>query len=181
MSAIERPHEILLTETQIRDKVKELGKQITRDYAGKNLTMVGILKGSLVFLSDLMRAIDSPVLIDFISVSSYGDQMESTGVVRLVHDLSKPIEGKNVLLIEDIVDTGLTLDYLLKNFATRGPQSLKICSFLDKKEARDSSIHLKIDYTGYEVPNKFLVGYGLDYDESYRNLPFIAAITGEKN
>jgi hypoxanthine phosphoribosyltransferase len=177
MKILEKPHEIILSETQINKRVKELGSEITRDYSEKDPVFIGILKGSIVFLSDLIRSTDLPISIDFISVSSYGDSMESSGVVRFLYDIKTSIEGMDVLLVEDIVDTGLTLDYLIKNFITRHPKSIKICTLLDKKEARKPEIDLRIEYTGFEVPNKFLVGYGLDYAEKYRNLPFIAAIT----
>ena len=180
MQAITSNYETLLNPEQIRKKVEELGEQITKDYQGKDLILVGILKGSIVFMADLIRAIDLPIIIDFISVASYGSGMESSGIVRLLHDLTKPIEGKDVLLVEDIVDTGLTLEYLQENLTTRHPGSIKICAFLDKKEARNKDIDLKIDYVGFEVPDRFLVGYGLDYNEQYRNLPFIAAIMGEE-
>lgn len=177
MSILDLPYEVILSESQIKEKVRELGERITSDYRNRDLVLVGILKGSVVFLSDLIRAIDLPITVDFISVSSYGSQMESSGVVRLLYDLAKPIEGQDVLLVEDIIDTGTTLAYLMENLTTRHPRSIQICSFLDKKEARNPDIDLAVNFTGFEVPNKFLVGYGLDYDEKYRNLPFIAAIT----
>ena len=176
MTAIDCRYEIILNEMQIQNKVRELGARITRDYKGKDLVIVGILKGSVVFLSDLIRSIDLPMNIDFISVSSYGCEMESSGVVKLLHDLTKPVRERDILLVEDIVDTGLTIKYLVENLSARGPRTIKICSFLDKKEARSCDVNLKIDYIGFKVPKKFLVGYGLDYDEKYRNLPFIAAI-----
>jgi hypoxanthine phosphoribosyltransferase len=139
--------------------------------------IVGILKGSVTFLVDLIRSIDLQLSIDFVAVSSYGSEMKSSGVVRMRHDAKTSIEGRDVLLVDDIVDTGLTLAYLMESFSTRHPRSLKVCTLLDKKEARKPEIQLKIDYVGFEVPNRFLVGYGLDYDEKYRNLPFIAAIS----
>ena len=178
MTAIDCSYEIILDEMQIRHRVRGLGRRITEDYKGKDLFVVGILKGSFVFLSDLIRSIDLPMNIDFISVSSYGCEMESSGVVRLLYDLANPIKGRDVLLVEDIVDTGLTMKYLVDNLSTRDPRTIKVCSFLDKKEARSCEVDLKIDYMGFEVPKKFLVGYGLDYNEKYRNLPFIAAIKG---
>jgi hypoxanthine phosphoribosyltransferase len=176
MTILEKPYEIILSESQINNKVQELGAEITKDYSGKDPVFIGILKGSVIFLSDLIRSIDLPLSIDFISVSSYGDSMESSGVVRFLYDIKTSIEGRDVLLVEDIVDTGLTLDYLIKNFITRHPNSIQICTLLDKKKSRKPEIELDIAYTGFEVPNKFLVGYGLDYAEKYRNLPFIAAI-----
>lgn len=177
MTILDRPHEILFSESQIREKVRELGAKITRDYSGKNPIFIGILKGGVIFLSDLIRSIDLPIAIDFIAVSSYGANMESSGVVRFLFDLKTSIENRDVLLVEDIVDTGLTLEYLSENFITRHPNSVRICALLDKKGARKPGVDLHIDYRGFEVPNRFLVGYGLDYNEKYRNLPFIAAIT----
>lgn len=175
-SILTLPYNVLIEADAIQQRIAELGAQITRDYQGKSLVVVGILKGSVIFMSDLIRAIDLNVTIDFMSISSYGSQMVSSGVVRLVYDLRNSIENKDVLLVEDIIDTGLTLRYLMENLTTRHPRSLKICALLDKKEARQANNHLKIDYTGFTVPNEFLVGYGLDYDEKYRNLPFIASI-----
>jgi hypoxanthine phosphoribosyltransferase len=177
MPVLDRPHEIILTESQIEEKVRELAAQITKDYSDKPPIVIGILKGSVIFLSDLIRSIDLPIRLDFIAVSSYGSEMTSSGVVRIQYDMKTSIEGRDVLVVEDIVDTGLTLAYLMENFATRHPKSIKICALLDKKEARKSDIELKIDYVGFEVPDQFLVGYGLDYDEKYRNLPFVAAIS----
>ena len=176
MTVLDKPHEIVLSESQIEEKVKELGSEITKDFFDKSPIIIGILKGSVIFLADLIRSIDLQLSIDFIAVSSYGSEMKSSGVVRIQYDMKTSIEGRDVLLVEDIVDTGLTLAYLMENFATRHPRSLKVCTLLDKKEARKPEIELKIDYVGFEVPNRFLVGYGLDYDEKCRNLPFIAAI-----
>ena len=177
MAVLDRPYEIILSESQIEERVRELGTKITNDYFDMSPIIVGILKGSVTFLVDLIRSIDLQLSIDFIAVSSYGSEMKSSGVVRIQYDMKTSIEGRDVLLVEDIVDTGLTLAYLVENFATRHPKSLKVCTLLDKKEARKPEIQLKIDYIGFEVPNRFLVGYGLDYDEKYRNLPFIAAIS----
>ena len=176
MTVLDRPHEIILSESQIMEKVRELGARITKDYSDKAPIVIGVLKGSVVFLSDLIRSIGLPISLDFIAVSSYGSEMTSSGIVRIQYDMETSIEGRDVLVVEDIVDTGLTLAYLMENFATRHPKSIKICALLDKKKARKSDIELKIDYAGFEVPDKFLVGYGLDYGEKYRNLPFIAAI-----
>jgi hypoxanthine phosphoribosyltransferase len=167
--------EVLFTEDQIRTRIKELGEQITRDYAGHDLVLVSVLKGSCVFLADLMRAIDLPLTIDFMSVSSYKDGMESTGDVEILKDLSNSIRGKDVLVVEDIIDTGLTLSRLLDILRTRGASSIKLSSFLDKPEPRIKK-ELTIDYTGFVVPNKFVVGYGLDAAGRYRNLPFIAVV-----
>lgn len=177
MSVIDMPHEIILSESQIEEKVKKLGTEITNDYSDKNPIIVGILKGSFMFLADLIRSIDLPLSIDFIAVSSYGSEMKSSGVVRILYDMKTSIEGRDVLLVDDIVDTGFTLAYLMESFSTRHPRSLKVCTLLDKKGARKPEIDLKMDYVGFEVPNQFMVGYGLDYGEKYRNLPFIAAIT----
>lgn len=174
---LDKPHKVILSESEIKTKVRELGSQITEDYSDKSPVIIGILKGSVIFLADLVRAIDLPINIDFIAVSSYASEMKSSGVVRIQYDMKTSIEGRDVLLVEDIVDTGLTLAYLMDNLATRNPISLKVCALLDKKEARKPGIEQKIDYVGFEVPNKFLVGYGLDYDENYRNLPFVAAIS----
>ena len=177
MTVLDRPHEIVLSESQIEEKVRELGSEITNDYSDKSPIIVGILKGSFMFLADLIRSIDLQLSIDFIEVSSYGSEMKSSGVLRIICDMKTSLEGRDVLLVDDIVDTGLTLSYLMEDLSTRHPKSLKVCTLLDKKEARKPEIELKIDYVGFEVLNRFLVGYGLDYDEKYRNLPFIAAIT----
>ena len=177
MTLLDRPHEIVLSESQIEEKVRELGSGITKDYFGKSPILVGILKGSFIFLSDLIRSIDLTLSIDFIAVSSYGSEMKSSGVVRILYDMKTSIEGRDVLLVDDIVDTGLTLAYLMEDLSTKRPKSLKVCALLDKKEARKPEIELKMDYVGFEVPNRFMVGYGLDYDEKYRNLPFIAALS----
>jgi hypoxanthine phosphoribosyltransferase len=177
MAVLDRPYEIILSESQIEKKVSELGSEITNDYFGKRPIMIGILKGTVPFLADLIRSIDLQLSIDFIEVSSYGSEMKSSGVVRILHDVKTSIEGRDVLLVDDIVDTGLTLTCLMESFSTRHPRSLKVCTLLDKKEARKPGIELKIDYVGFEVPNRFLVGYGLDYNEKYRNLPFIASIS----
>ncbi|OQY26290.1 MAG: hypoxanthine phosphoribosyltransferase [Candidatus Cloacimonetes bacterium 4572_55] len=177
MPVIELNHEISITEKEIQDCVRDLGARITKDYEGRDLVVIGILKGSVIFLSDLIRAINLPLKIDFMSISSYGSEMKSSGVVRLLYDLNAPIEGKDVLLVEDIIDTGLTLNYLVENLATRHPKSIKVCVLLDKKEARKPDNQIQVEYVGFEVPNKFLVGYGLDFNENYRNLPYIAAVT----
>jgi len=167
--------EILFTEEQIKQRIAELGKQIADEHRGRELVLVGVLKGSCVFLADLMRAIDLELTIDFMSVSSYKDGMISTGDVEILKDLSNPIREKDVIVVEDIVDTGLTLSRLLEILSSRGARSIKLASFLDKPEPRVKT-HLKIDYTGFVVPNRFLVGYGLDAAGRYRNLPFIAAV-----
>lgn len=167
--------ETLYSYEQIQTRISELGKQITAEYAGKDLVLVGVLKGSCIFLADLMRAIDLSLTIDFMSVSSYKDGTKSTGDVEILKDLSNNIRGKDVLIVEDIVDTGLTLSRLIEIFSTRGANSIKLASFLDKPEPRIKK-ELVIDYTGFVVANKFVVGYGLDAAGRYRNLPFIAVV-----
>ena len=172
--------EVLFSEDQIRSRVSELGAEITRDYAAGDLVLVSVLKGSCVFLADLMRAIDLRLTIDFMSVSSYKDGMRSTGDVEILKDLSNSIRGKDVLVVEDIIDTGLTLSRLLDILGTRGANSIKLASFLDKPEPRIKK-ELRVDYTGFQVPNKFVVGYGLDAAGRYRNLPFIAVVKDPAN
>jgi hypoxanthine phosphoribosyltransferase len=167
--------EILFSAEQIRTRVDELGREIAANYAGKDLVLVGVLKGSCVFLADLMRAIDLPLSIDFMSVSSYKDGTTSTGDIEILKDLSNPIRDKHVVVVEDIVDTGLTLSRLLEMLESRGAASIRLASFLDKPEPRIKK-ELKIDYTGFVVPNKFVVGYGLDAAGRYRNLPFIGVV-----
>ena len=167
--------EVLYSSDEIQARIKELGEQITREYSGRELVLVSVLKGSCVFLADLMRAVDLKLTIDFMSVSSYKDGMKSTGDVEILKDLSNSIRGKDVLVVEDIVDTGLTLSRLLEILGTRGANSIKLASFLDKPEPRIKK-ELVINYTGFVVPNKFVVGYGLDAAGRYRNLPFIAVV-----
>jgi hypoxanthine phosphoribosyltransferase len=167
--------EVLFSEDVILERVREMGQQITADYAGKELVLVGVLKGSCVFLADLMRAIDLNLSIDFMAVSSYKDGTKSTGDVEILKDLSNPIRDKHVLVVEDIIDTGLTLSRLLEILGSRGAASITLASFLDKPEPRIKK-DLKIGYTGFTVPNKFVVGYGLDAAGRYRNLPFIAVV-----
>lgn len=169
--------EILITEDKIRSRVKEMGKQIFIDYQNSNLLMVGVLKGVVPFFADLMRAIDMQINIDFMSVSSYGQKSSSTGEVRILKDLDYSVIDKDVLIIEDIIDSGYTLNYLKKLFLDRGAKSVKICAFLDKIDNRE--VEVKVDYIGYELPNEFIIGYGLDYAEKYRNLPFIASLKEE--
>jgi hypoxanthine phosphoribosyltransferase len=167
--------EVLYTESEIADRIDALGAQITRDYTGKDLVLVSVLKGSCVFLADLMRVIDLRLTIDFMSVSSYKNETKSTGDVEILKDLSNSIRGKDVLVVEDIIDTGLTLSRLLEILGSRGANSIKLATFLDKPEPRIKK-DLNIDYTGFVVPNKFVVGYGLDAAGRYRNLPFIAVV-----
>ncbi|HUR96660.1 MAG TPA: hypoxanthine phosphoribosyltransferase [Pyrinomonadaceae bacterium] len=167
--------EVLYNEDQIRERIVEIGAQITSEYRDRDLVLVGVLKGSCVFMADLMRAIDLQMTIDFMAVSSYKDGTVSTGDVEILKDLSNPIREKDVIVVEDIVDTGLTLSRLLEILSSRGASSIKLATFLDKPEPRIKT-ELKIDYTGFVVPNRFLVGYGLDAAGRYRNLPFIAAV-----
>ena len=167
--------EVLFSAEQIIERVNEMGSEITRDYKGKDLVLVGVLKGSCVFLADLMRAIDLPLSIDFMSVSSYKDGTTSTGDVEIIKDLSNPIRDKDVLVVEDIIDTGLTLSRLLDILGSRGARSITLASFLDKPAPRIKK-ELKIEYTGFVVPNHFVVGYGLDAAGRYRNLPFIGIV-----
>ncbi len=167
--------EVLYDHEQIQNRIHELGNQITREYAGKELVLVSVLKGSCIFLADLMRSIDLELTIDFMAVSSYKDGTKSTGDVEILKDLSNSIRGKHVIVVEDIVDTGLTLSRLLEILDSRGAASIRLASFLDKPEPRIKT-GLKIDYTGFVVPNKFVVGYGLDAAGRYRNLPFIAIV-----
>lgn len=168
---------ILLTEEEIQEKVAELGKQITADYEGRSLILVGILKGAVTFFADLARYIDLPVKYDFMAISSYGQSTTSSGVVRLLKDLDEDITGRDVLIIEDIVDTGLTLHYLRESLASRNPASLKICALLDKAERRE--VEVDVEYIGFSIPDYFVVGYGLDYAGKYRNLPYIAVLKPE--
>jgi hypoxanthine phosphoribosyltransferase len=167
--------EILYSADEIKARVAELGAQISRDYAGKDLVLVGVLKGSVVFLADLMREIDLKLAIDFMAVSSYKDGTVSSGDVEILKDLTNPIRGKDVIVCEDIVDTGLTLFRLMEILGSRGANSLKIATLLDKPEPRLKK-DLKIDYCGFQIPNKFVVGYGLDAAGRYRNLPFIGVV-----
>jgi hypoxanthine phosphoribosyltransferase len=169
--------EVLVTREQIREMTKKLGKQISKDYEGCDLVLVGVLKGGFVFLADLMREITIPVDMDLIAVSSYGASTKSSGVVRIIKDMDLNIEGKHVLIVEDLVDTGLTLKHLKELFSTRGPESVKICAAFDKPSRRQ--VDIEVEYKGIEVPNKFIVGYGLDYAGKYRNLPDVCTLKKE--
>ncbi len=169
--------DVLFDEVTLAKKVKELGQQIASDYHGEDLLVIGILKGANVFMGDLIRKIDLPIQIDFMAVSSYGHSTESSGVVKINKDLDCEIEDRNVLIVEDIVDSGLTLKYLAENLTSRGPKSLKICALLDKPDRRKTNI--KIDYKGFDIPDVFIVGYGIDFAEKYRNLPYIASLKEE--
>jgi hypoxanthine phosphoribosyltransferase len=169
---------VLLSEAQIRARVAELGAQVSADYAGRELTLVSVLKGSLPFMADLMRAITIPVSIDLMEVSSYGGKTtESSGLVRILKDLSSSIEGRDVLIVEDIIDTGLTLNYLIRYMHGKNPRTLHVCTLLDKPARR--LVDIPIDYLGFTIPDQFVIGYGLDYGEIYRNLPFIGVLKPE--
>lgn len=165
---------VLLSEEEIRAKCKEMGARISQEYKGKNLMLVTVLKGAVVFLADLMRAIEVPAEIDFMVVSSYGSGVKSSGVVKIVKDLDVPLAGKDLLIVEDILDSGLTLSYIKELLASRGPASIKIATLLDKPSRR--KVDLVADYIGFSVPDEFVIGYGLDYDEKYRNLPFVGVL-----
>jgi len=166
--------EVLVSAEELKSRVLELGEAISRDYAARSLLLVGVLKGAVFFLSDLMRYIDVPVELDFMAVASYGSATDSSGVVRILKDLDASIEGRDVLIVEDIVDSGLTLQYLLRNLGSRNPRTLEVCALLTKPERR--KVDLPTRYVGFEIPDRFVVGYGLDYAERYRNLPFVAAL-----
>lgn len=175
MSEFNNPKlEILISTDQLKERVREMGAQITRDYAGRNPELICVLKGAMVFMSDLVRAIDLPLSMDFIAVSSYGKGMNTSGEVKIVKDLDEPLEGRNIILVEDILDTGLTLNYLSNNFRSRGASSIAIATLLNKPDRR--KVDVEVSYQGFEIPDKFVVGYGLDYAERYRNLPFIAVV-----
>lgn len=169
--------DVMFSEEDLAKKVAELGEMITNDYKGEEVLVIGILKGANVFMSDLIRKIQIPIELDFMAVSSYGASTKSSGVVKIIKDLDYSIEGKNVLIVEDIIDTGLTLHYLQENMMTRGPKSFKICTLLDKPERRKAPI--KVDYKGFDIPDEFIVGYGIDYAEKYRNLPYVASLKPE--
>jgi len=164
----------LIDEQKIENRVKGLGAQITADYIDKDLVVIGILKGAVLFMADLIKKIDVPLSIDFMAVSSYGKSTRSSGIVRILKDLDEEIEGKDVLIVEDIVDTGLTLKFLAENILSRNPKSLKVCCLLDKPSRRKVAVN--VDYVGFEIPDEFVVGYGLDYGQKYRNIPFIGVI-----
>jgi hypoxanthine phosphoribosyltransferase len=166
--------QVLITADQLQVRIGELAAQIDADYAGRDLLLIGVLKGAVFFLSDLMRHLDIPVEVDFMAVASYGSATRSSGVVRILKDLDAAIEGRDVLIVEDIVDSGLTLQYLLRNLAGRNPASLEVCALLIKPERR--KVDLQTRYVGFEIPDRFAIGYGLDHAERYRNLPYVAAL-----
>jgi len=165
---------VLISREQIHNRINELGEQLAREYAGRNPLLIGVLKGACFFLSDLLRAIDIPLGIEFIAISSYGSATRTSGEVRILKDLDVPIENRDIIVVEDIVDTGLTLSYLLANLKSRGAASVKLVALLDKHERREREV--QIDYLGFDIPDRFVVGYGLDFAERYRNLPFIAVL-----
>lgn len=168
---------VLLSEEEVDRRIKEMGEQISRDYAGRQVHLVCVLKGGSFFLCELAKRITVPVSLDFMSVASYGGGIESSGVVKIVKDLDEPLLNKDVIVVEDIVDSGRTLSYLLEMLGGRGPKSLRLCTLLDKPERR--VVDVKVDYTGFNIPDEFVVGYGLDYDQKYRNLPYIGVVDFE--
>ncbi|HEX7310323.1 MAG TPA: hypoxanthine phosphoribosyltransferase [Gaiellaceae bacterium] len=165
---------VLIEEDVVAARVAELGSEISNDYAGKDLLLVGVLKGAVFFMADLMRQLSIPCEVDFMAISSYGASTDSSGVVRILKDLDINIEGRDVLVVEDIIDSGLTLSYLIRNLESRNPASLEICALLTKPERREIAVHVR--YTGFEIPNEFVIGYGLDFGERYRNLPYVAVL-----
>lgn len=169
--------DVLITPEALRDRIAELGAAITADYDGRDLLLVGVLKGSVFFMADLARAIDLPLAIDYMAISSYGNATESSGVVRMLKDLDAPIEGRDVLIVEDIVDSGRTLSYLVELLSQRSPASIEICALLTKPERAEVDIDAR--YVGFEIPNRFVVGYGLDYAERYRNLEYICCLDAD--
>ena len=166
--------EVLIDEARLQARIQELGSEITSDYAGRELLLVGVLKGAVFFMADLMRELSIPCEVDFMAISSYGASTDSSGVVRILKDLDINIEGRDVLVVEDIIDSGLTLSYLIRNLESRNPASLEICALLTKPERREIDVHVR--YTGFEIPNEFVIGYGLDFGERYRNLPYVAVL-----
>jgi hypoxanthine phosphoribosyltransferase len=172
-----RVGDILVQPDELAHRVRELAQEISRDYEGRDLLLIGVLKGAVFFMADLMRRIEIPCEVDFMAISSYGAGVDSSGVVRILKDLDMSIEGRNVLVVEDIIDSGLTLSYLLRNLEAREPASLEICALLTKPARREIDIECR--YIGFEIPNRFVIGYGLDFAERYRNLPFVGVIRDE--
>jgi hypoxanthine phosphoribosyltransferase len=166
---------VLIPEDKVDERIAQLGAQISQDYAGRQVHLIGILKGSIFFICELAKRITVPVTMDFMSVSSYGSGTKSSGVVKLIKDLDEPINGKEVVVVEDIIDSGRTLSYLLKNLSDRHPASIRLCTLLDKPERRE--VDVEVDYQGFRIPDEFVVGYGLDYDQRYRNLPYIGVLS----
>jgi hypoxanthine phosphoribosyltransferase len=169
--------EVLIDEEALQSRIAELGAEITEDYRGRDLLLVGVLKGAVFFMADLMRAIDLQCEVDFMAISSYGAGIDSSGVVRILKDLDTSVEGRNVLVVEDIIDSGLTLSYLLRNLEAREPASLEVCALMTKPARRE--IEIACRYIGFEIPNRFVIGYGLDFAELYRNLPFVGVLRDE--
>jgi hypoxanthine phosphoribosyltransferase len=170
-------HKVLIDEQTLRARVAEMGAKISSDYAGKDILLVGVLKGAVFFMADLMRHLSIPCEVDFMAISSYGASTDSSGVVRILKDLDINIEGRHVLVVEDIIDSGLTLSYLMRTLEARAPASLQICALLTKPDRRE--IKVPVRYTGFEIPNEFVIGYGLDYAERYRNLPYVGVLDPE--
>jgi hypoxanthine phosphoribosyltransferase len=168
--------EILVQADELQHRIKEMAAEVSRDYEGRDLLLIGVLKGAVFFLADLMRELDIPCEVDFMAVSSYGSSTDSSGVVRILKDLDAPLEGRNVLIVEDIVDSGLTLQYLMRTLQARNPATIEVCALLTKPERR--KVDTPARYVGFEIPDKFAIGYGLDYAERYRNLPYVATLTG---
>jgi hypoxanthine phosphoribosyltransferase len=166
--------EVLIDQDALQQRIQELGEEISTDYTGRDLLLIGVLKGAVFFMADLMRNLTIPCEIDFMAISSYGDSTDSSGVVRILKDLDINIEGRDVLIVEDIIDSGLTLSYLMRNLEARGPASLEICSLLTKPDRREADVPVR--YIGFEIPNRFVIGYGLDFAERYRNLPYVGIL-----
>ncbi len=166
---------VLIPEDKVDERIAQLGEEISKDYAGRQVHLIGILKGSIFFICELAKRITVPVTLDFMSVSSYGAGTRSSGVVKLIKDLDEPVNGKDILIVEDIIDSGRTLSYLLKNLSSRQPASVRLCTLLDKPERRE--VDVEVDYQGFSIPDEFVVGYGLDYDQRYRNLPYIGVLS----
>ncbi len=166
---------VLIPEDRVDERIAQLGEEISRDYEGREVHLIGILKGSIFFICELAKRITVPVTLDFMSVSSYGSGTKSSGVVKLIKDLDEPINGKDILIVEDIIDSGRTLSYLLKNLSARQPASIRLCTLLDKPERRE--VDVEVDYQGFQIPDEFVIGYGLDYDQRYRNLPYIGVLS----
>ena len=170
--------EIMISEEEVDKRIREIGEQITKDYAGKEVLLICILRGGSFFMCELAKRIELPVRFDFMSVSSYGSGTSSSGIVRIIKDLEDPVTDEDVIIVEDIIDSGRTLSFLKELFKSRGAASIRVCTLLDKPSRRAPGIDIKVDYTGFQVPDKFVVGWGMDYDQRYRNLPYIGVITG---
>lgn len=170
--------EKMITEEEVNNRIRELGEEITRDYKGRSVRLVCILRGAVFFMCELAKRIELPVSFDFMSVSSYGSRTTSSGIVRIIKDLEDPVDGEDVIIVEDIIDSGRTLSFLKELFRSRGAASIRVCTLLDKPSRRAPEINIHVDYKGFEVPDQFVVGWGMDYDQRYRNLPYIGVITG---